>query len=137
MKITAFALAMASILPAAALAQATSESGSNSAANSHVTFEGTNYERPAPGLGGIGTNSTAPCVIGQGFGVVGPGAGIQWSGGKIDESCLTRTEAAMLRDMLNMPQSPGKQAAIAHACRYSDRLQTTLVATGHCIVRKR
>ena len=131
------ALAVASMLPLPALAQATADSNSQSGANSQVILEGSEYAAPAPGMGGIGGSSTAPCIVAQGFGIVGPGAGIQYSGGRVDDACLTRTEAAMLRDLLDMRPTAGRQAAIAHACRYSERLRATLVAAGACVVRTR
>lgn len=134
MKITAFALALASILPAAASAQGTTtaDANSQSGANSQVILEGSSYQRHAPGLGGVGSNSTAPCVVGYGGGLVIPGGGIQIGNGKIDKNCEVRTEAAMLRDLLNMQTSPGKTAAILHACKNSDRMSETLGAMGHC-----
>ena len=130
-----FALAVASMLPLPAFAQATADSNSHSGANSQVVLEGSVYERPAPGLGGIGGNTTAPCIVAQGFGLVGPGAGIQYSGGRTDMACLTRTEAAMLKDLLDMRPTAGRQAAIYHACKYSERLRDTLVAAGVCVLR--
>lgn len=132
-----FAAVALIMVPTISIAQVNSESGSQSAAQSHVILEGSNYDRPAPGMGGVGGNSTAPCVISRGWGVVGPGAGIQYTNGRIDDSCLTRTEAAMVKDLLDMPPSQGKQAAIAHACRYSERLRETLVAAGACVIRKK
>lgn len=135
---TAFAVLVSlALVPGASFARsATADSSSNSGANSQVILEGSESPNYAPGLGGVGGNSTAPCVIGTGFGIVGPGAGLQFSGGRIEEHCLTRTESAMLADLLNMPNSPGKRAAIAHACKFDKRLQETLVAVGVCVVKK-
>ena len=132
-------LALAMILPTSAIAQATTSADANSTsgANSQVILEGSSYERHAPGLGGIGSNSTSPCAISQGIGLVGPGAGIQFGNTRIDKGCLTRTEAAMLRDLLDMRPSPGRQAAIHHACAKSASLRDTLVAVGACVVRPR
>ena len=139
MKITIPALALAMILPAAALAQSktTADANSQSGASSQVILEGSSYQRHAPGMGGVGTNSTAPCVVGYGGGLVIPGGGVQLSNGKIDRDCVTRTEAAMLRDLLDMPPSAGRQAALHHACANNERLRETLVAVGACVVRGR
>ena len=139
MKIITTALALSMILPAAAIAQGstTADANSQSGASSQVILEGSSYQRHAPGLGGVSAFTTAPCSIGNGFGIVGPGAGVQWSGGRVDKGCVTRTEAAMLRDLLDMPPSAGRQAAIHHACANSAALRDTLVAMGACVVRGR
>ena len=121
----------------AAAQDVTADSNSHSGAQSSIVREGTDIDRAAPGLGGIGGNSTAPCAIAQGFGIVGPGAGLQFGNARIDKSCLTRVEAAMLRDLLDMRPSPGRQAAIHHACANNKRLRETLVAMGACVVRGR
>lgn len=125
------------LAPFTAQAGATAESNSQSAANSQVILEGSEYGHNTPGLGGVSGNNTAPCVISQGIGLVGPGGGIQFGNGRIDPDCLTRTEAAMVLDLLNKPPSLGKRAAITHACTHSKRLQQTLVAVGVCVVQTR
>lgn len=136
MKIATIALTVALTMPVAALAQAVADSNaesiSQSGAQSAVILEGSSYPRNTPGLGGIGVNTTTPCSVGTGAGIVVPGAGVQFSGGKVDKGCVTRQEAAMLADLMNMPSSPGKRAAIHHACAFSDTLRHTLVAIGAC-----
>lgn len=132
MKALTLALTALILMPAAAFAQATAGSHSHSGAQSAVILEGSTYGNNTPGLGGIGANSTAGCVIGSGAGVVLPGFGAQATGGKMDRDCVTRQEAAMLAELLNMPDSPGKRAAIHHACAYSESLRHTLVAVGAC-----
>lgn len=127
------ALALATLAPGVALAQAAiSDSHSQSGASSAVILEGSTYHRQTPGLGGIGANSTAGCVVGSGAGIVVPGVGAQFTGGRMDRDCVTRAEAAMLADLMNMPNSPGKRAAIHHACAHSESLRHTLVAIGAC-----
>lgn len=137
MKATVIAVTLAATLASgSALAQASADSVSQSGASSAVILEGSTYHRQTPGLGGIGANSTAHCVVGSGAGIVVPGVGAQFTGGRMDRDCVTRAEAAMLADLLNMPNSPGKRAAIAHACAFSESLRHTLVSVGACRMKE-
>lgn len=133
MKATVIAVTLAATLASgAALAQASADSVSQSGASSAVILEGSTYHRQTPGLGGIGANSTAHCVVGSGAGIVVPGVGAQFTGGRMDRDCVTRAEAAMLADLMNMPAGPAKRAAIFHSCANSPSLRHTLVSIGAC-----
>ena len=104
-------------------------SQSGAASQSGVYIEGS---KMAPGLGGIGGNSTAECIINQGFqaSVVGTGAGFQ--AGRVGGECNTRVEAKTLNGLLNAPKSAGRQAAILHFCANDASMRKTLQAVGFC-----
>jgi hypothetical protein len=75
---------------------------------------------------------TAPCIVGNSFGIGVPGFGISGSNGEIENNCNYRTEAQFLNAMLSLPHGPGRTAAIFHACSTDESLRATLVGLGHC-----
>jgi len=128
-------LAAVALLFTASLASAQgydTESVADSQSYSGVTIEGTTVPDNTPGLGSVGGNSTAPCVIAQGLMVSGPGAGIGYSNGRLDKDCVTRTEASILRDIAGMPNGPQKTAAVMHFCTNDESMRNTLIGLGLC-----
>ena len=111
-----------------------SDAASQSGSYSGVNIEGSNYDykNNTPGLGGIAGNTTAPCVISNGAGVVIPGGGIQFSTGRLDPDCVTRTEASILRDIAAMRNGPPKNAAILHFCSNDVSMRRTLIQLRLC-----
>lgn len=128
MRITLLALAV--IIPTLTYA-GDIETEAQSQSNSGVYIGGTTVERNTPSMGNSVTNSTAPCVVGKGFGVAVPGMGISSSNGRIDGNCETLQEAKALQSLL------GNRAAIAHLCKHNKDMQATLVDLGVCYVVKR
>lgn len=128
--------AIACMIASSATAQSVN-SGSESAAlsQSGVTVNGSNIPDNTPGLGGSLTNSTAPCVIGTAFGIVGPGAGVNFGNGRINQECVIRVEAQILGELLSQPATPARQAQIAHLCANDESFQETLTAAGFCQVQ--
>ena len=123
-------LVIAMLLPTTALAnEISTEAASQS--NSGVYIGGTTVGNNTPGAHASATNSTAPCVVGKGFGVSGPGIGISSSNGRIDDNCETLQEAKALQSLL------GNRVAIAHLCKHNKDIQATLVDLGVCRVVKR
>lgn len=102
-----------------------------SQSNSGVYIGGTTVGKNTPSAHSSTTNSTAPCVVGKGFGISGPGVGISSSNGRIDENCETMEEAKALRSLV------GNRAAIAHLCRHNKDMRETLVGLGLCIIKKK
>jgi hypothetical protein len=123
---------------------ATAGAGAVSGSNSSVTinnegsqapqnvFEGADVPEITPGMGGVSGNSTAHCVIANGFGVVGPGAGVQFLNGRISKDCMTEREAGVLMDLLSRPNSQAKTAAIRHFCENDETMRDTLTDLGYC-----
>lgn len=97
------------------------------------TFEGTSVPNNTPGLGSVGGNSTAPCVIANGFNIVGPGAGIGFSNGQLDGDCVIRNEASILREIAGMPSGPQKTAVLIHFCTNDETMRKTLIGMGLCV----
>ena len=121
-------LAMGLASPAAAqTVNSGATSGSNS--TSGVVLEGAEASNIAPSMGAPGNMHTAPCVIGNSAGIAFPGGGFSAGGGRVNEDCVIREEAAIARALA------GDRAAITHLCSYNPRLRATLVASGHCIVQ--
>lgn len=128
------AMAMASPTFASGSGTNTSQADAESGSYSGVNIEGSNYDNKnnTPGLGGIAGNTTAPCVISNGAGVVLPGGGIQFSTGRLDPDCVTRTEASILRDIAAMRNGPPKTAAILHFCSNDVSMRKTLIQLRLC-----
>lgn len=101
-----------------------SDSDSRSTSSSGVYIAGSGDN--TPGLGGSGSNSTAPCVVNNGAGVVAPGAGVSFSWSRIARDCETRVEAQALEHLL------GREAAITHLCIHDRSMRQTLQAMGYC-----
>lgn len=119
-----------SLFPATAIAhEFNTESSSES--NSGVYIGGTTVGKNTPSAHSSTTNSTAPCVVGKGFGISGPGLGISSSNGRIDDTCETLEEAKALRSLIN------DRAAITHLCRHNKDIRETLVGLGLCIIKKK
>lgn len=76
-------------------------------------------------------NSTAPCVIGNSFGVGVAGFGIGGGTGRLDAECVTRQEAQILVEISSMRGEP-RRAAIMHFCINDESMRRTMVALGWC-----
>lgn len=107
-----------------------SESGSASISSNY--FEGSNVPHNTPSTPAPAAQHTAPCIVGNGFGISVPGFGIGTSGGNIEGNCNTRSEAQFLAQMLQMPSGTAKQTAIFHACANDESLRATLTGMGLC-----
>jgi|TARA_R110000782_G_scaffold230258_2_gene316551 hypothetical protein len=80
-------------------------------------------------------NATAPCVVpmSMGFGVAG--FGLAGGTGKMDNDCVTRTEADILVSISTMPAAQ-KVVAVTHFCTFDATMRQTMVALGWCAVRQ-
>ena len=102
----------------------------------HNTFEGSTAINNTPGVGGGAGNSTAQCVVANGFGISGPGIGISHSNGTVNSECITRIEASILRDIASMPAGLQRTAVITHFCTNDETMRNTLVSIGLCGVKE-
>ncbi len=76
-------------------------------------------------------NSTAPCVIGNSFGLGVAGFGIGGGTGRLDPECVTRQEAQILVEISNMRGEP-RRAAITHFCINDESMRRSMIALGWC-----
>jgi len=134
-------LTAALILPASAAAaqSVTSDSQSQSGSYSGVNIEGstTDFSDQVPGMGAPSMSHTTSCALSASGAVSGPGFGIAFGNGRIDDECNTREEARFLHDLLTQRPSYARKAAIHHACSRDKSMRKTLVAIGICkVVRK-
>jgi hypothetical protein len=113
---------------------ANSESTSGSYSQTNTVFEGAKISNNTPGLGSVGSNSTAPCVVANGVMIAGPGAGVGFSNGRINRKCEVRIEGGVVNDVLNMPHGPARTATILHLCTNDADLRATFAAMGVCKV---
>jgi hypothetical protein len=124
----------------AATAQSvTSDSQSQSGSYSGVNIEGstTDFSDQVPGMGAPSMSHTTSCALSASGAVSGPGFGIAFGNGRIDDECNTREEARFLHDLLTQRPSYARKAAIHHACSRDKSMRKTLVAIGICkVVRK-
>lgn len=123
-------VAISLMLPSAAIADSI-DTEAQSESNSGVYIGGTTVGNNTPSAHSSATNSTAPCVVGEGFGVSVPGMGFSASNGRINGNCETLVEAKALQELL------GNRAAIAHLCKHNKDMQATLVDLGVCKVIRR
>jgi hypothetical protein len=124
---------------AAAAQSITSDSQSQSGSYSGVNIEGstTDFSDQVPGMGAPSMSHTTSCALSASGAVSGPGFGIAFGNGRIDDECNTREEARFLHDLLTQRPSYARKAAIHHACSRDKSMRKTLVAIGICkVVRK-
>jgi hypothetical protein len=75
---------------------------------------------------------TAPCIIGNGQAIGLVGISLANSGGDIETSCLARSEAEWIINLLSMPAGQARYAATLHACTNVPDMRATLIAVGAC-----
>jgi len=124
---------------AAAAQSVTSDSQSQSGSYSGVSIGGstTDFSDQVPGMGAPSMSHTTSCALSASGAVSGPGFGIAFGNGRIDDECNTREEARFLHDLLTQRPSYARRAAIHHACSRDQSMRKTLVAIGICkVVRK-
>jgi hypothetical protein len=135
--LTATALVLvASVTSADVAVNTDNTNGQNqqTSATNYNTFEGSEAINNTPGASVGSGNSTAPCVVASGFGLSGPGVGVSHANGRIDEQCVTRIEASILRDIASMPNGIQKTAVITHFCKNDESMRDTLSTIGLCAV---
>lgn len=141
MKLTALTTALVLLGSVASAGNVTSGSQSGSQSFSGVNIEGststTDFSDTVPGMGAPSMNHTTSCALSASGAVSGPGFGIAFGNGRIDDECNTREEARFLHDLLSQPPSYARKAAIHHACSRDKSMRNTLVAIGVCRVVKR
>jgi len=131
------AIATALIFASSASAQSVnSDSVSQSGSYSGVVIEGSNTDLSSqvPGMGAPSMSHTTSCALSASGAVSGPGFGISFGNGRIDDECNTREEARFLHDLLSQRPSHARRAAIHHACSRDKSMRDTLVAIGVCRV---
>mgnify|MGYP003624359183 CR=1 FL=1 len=128
------ASAIAALLATAASAQSVTDSTSDAAssAQNSLIFEGSNPSASSASVGGA--MHTAPCIIGHGQAIGLVGVGFSNSGGTIEVSCLARSEAEWIINLLSMPVGQARYAATLHACTNVPDMRATLIAVGACVV---
>lgn len=139
MKIVATTIVVLGLCAGAASAQnldSSSTSGSQSLSTSGVLIEGSIVPNNTPSIGGGSANSTAPCVVGRGGGIAGPGFGVHHHNGKVNKDCETRIEIDLVAQIAAMRPGPAKTAAALHACTNDESIEKTLAAMGLCPVTK-
>ena len=119
-------------LATSASAQSNTDSTSDAAssASNSLVFEGSSPSASSASVGGA--MHTAPCIIGSGVAVGVVGAGLSVSNGRIETSCLARSEAEWMINLLSMPVGPQRRAATLHACTNVPDMRATLIAVGAC-----
>jgi len=139
MKLTALTTALMLTGSIAIAGSVTSNSQSGSQSFSGVNIEGstTDFSEQVPGMGAPSMSHTTSCALSASGAVSGPGFGIAFGNGRIDDECNTREEARFLHDLLTQRPSHARRAAIHHACSRDQSMRQTLVAIGICkVVRK-
>jgi hypothetical protein len=124
--------AIVALLATAASAQSVTDSTSDAAssAQNSLVFEGSNPMASSASVGGA--MHTAPCIIGHGQAIGLVGGGFANSGGTIGTSCLARSEAEWIINLLSMPVGQARYAATLHACTNVPDMRATLIAVGAC-----
>lgn len=84
-------------------------------------------------------NSTAPCVVATSLGIGAVGAGVSFGSGRIDDQCIAKEDAALLRDLARMRAAgdPGFRAAMVHLYHNHKTIRQSLVALGWVQVQMR
>jgi len=139
MKLARLTAALILSASAAAAQSVTSDSQSHSGSYSGVSIGGstTDFSDQVPGMGAPSMSHTTSCALSASGAVSGPGFGISFGNGRIDDECNTREEARFLHDLLTQRPSYARRAAIHHACSRDKSMRKTLVAIGICkVVRK-
>ena len=139
---TTILTALAVMAATSASAQSvTSDSVSQSESYSGVNVEGststTDFSDQVPSMGAPSMSHTTSCALSASGAVSGPGFGIAFGNGRIDDECNTREEARFLHDLLSQRPSYARKAAIHHACSRDKSMRKTLVAIGICKVVKK
>jgi len=141
MKLTALTTALTLVGSMAMAGSVTSNSQSGSQSYSGVNVEGststTDFSDQVPSMGAPSMNHTTSCALSASGAVSGPGFGIAFGNGRIDDECNTREEARFLHDLLSQRPSYARKAAIHHACSRDKSMRKTLVAIGICKVVKK
>jgi hypothetical protein len=119
-------------LATSASAQSNTDSTSDAAssASNSLVFEGSSPSASSASVGGA--MHTAPCIIGSGVALGVVGGGLSISNGRIETSCLARSEAEWMINLLSMPVGPQRRAATLHACTNVPDMRATLIAVGAC-----
>jgi hypothetical protein len=123
-------LGLALILSATSLHAGEISSGSASQSNSGVYIGGTTVDNNTPNVAAGSNNNTAPCALGSGVGISGPGVGFSVGLGRVNKDCQIMQEAKALQSLL------GDHVALAHLCKHDKTIQATLVDLGLCKVVK-
>ena len=78
------------------------------------------------------SNSTAPCVVSTAIGIGAIGAGVAFGGGRIDDQCIAKADAALLRDLARMRSAgdPGFKAAVTHLYTNHETIRRSIIALG-------
>ena len=128
---------VSAVLATTASAQSTTDSTSDAAssAQNSLTFEGSNPSAASASIGGA--MHTAPCIIGNGIAVGVVGGAIGYTNGRVEPSCLGRSEAEWVIKLLGMQNGVQRNAAIFHACTNIPSIRQTLVSLGVCVVGSR
>ena len=129
-------LMVTAVLATSASAQSNTDSTSDAAssAQNSLTFEGSNTASSAS-IGGA--MHTAPCIIGSGIALGVVGGGLAFTNGRIESSCLGRSEAEWIIQLLGMNPGIQKNAAIYHACANIETIRETLIQLGVCVMKPR
>lgn len=112
------------------IASADETTTSTSGSNSSVVIGGSTGSKipnDTPSMGAPSINSTGPCLVSTAGAVAGPGFGFSLGGGRYDDKCNIRNDAAMIYQIV------GRDAATEHLCS-DPEMRKTLSAYGYCHV---